>query len=104
MSRAVWFVAGASAGVYAMNKARRLTQTLTADGLRARWQGLTHGARLVVEDAKQAQVVREDELRQRMGLPTVSPTADRQLEAGPSPSSATPTLATPVENDKKDTH
>ena len=104
MNRAVWFVAGAGAGVYAMNKARQLAQTLTADGLRARWQGVTHGARLVAQDAKQAQAVREDELRERLGLPAVSPSAGRQLAAATSTSSATPTLATPVENDKKDTH
>jgi hypothetical protein len=104
MSRAVWFVAGASAGVYAMNKARQFAGTLNAEGLRARWEGITHGVRLVAQDAKQAQVQREDELRERMGLPAARIDRTRQLSA-PAPSRvATPTRATPVENDQKDIH
>ncbi|MFC6154710.1 DUF6167 family protein [Nocardioides yefusunii] len=105
MSRAVWFVAGASAGVYAMNKARQFAGTLSAEGMKARWQGVTHGARLVVADAKQAQATKEDELRVKLGLPAVSPDAGRQLGAGSSAAAtATPALAPTVENDKKDTH
>lgn len=106
MSRAVWFVAGASAGVYVMNKARIFAGSLSAEGLRARWEGVTHGVRLVAQDVKLAQGQREDELRQQLGLPAVSAAAGRQLSAGPSASatSSTPRLAPPVENDQKDTH
>lgn len=104
MSRAVWFVAGASAGVYAMNKARRFAGSLSAEGFRTRWQGVQHGLRLVAQDAKQAQVEREDQLRQQMGLPSVHVRADRQLTAGSTPSTPAPVLAPPVENDQKDSH
>lgn len=103
MSRAVWFVAGASAGVYAMNKARQFAGTLTAEGLRARWEGVTHGVRLLAQDAKQAQVSREDELRQQMGLPSVDVRATRQLSASSGRSIVSPALSTPAEIDQKDT-
>lgn len=104
MSRALWFVAGASAGVYAMNKARVFAGSLTAEGMKARWQGLTHGARLVVEDAKQAQIHKESELRVQLGLPAVAPHAGRQLGGGSQPATPPPALAPTVENHTKDTH
>ena len=36
MARTFWFAAGAGAGVYAMTRARRVREALTADGLRDR--------------------------------------------------------------------
>ena len=44
MSRAVWFVAGAGAGVYAMVKARRAAEALTPEGLADRLAGLSVGS------------------------------------------------------------
>jgi hypothetical protein len=68
MSRGLWFVAGAGAGVYAMVRGRRAAEALTVDGLRDRWHGLAHGARLLREEVAQGQAEKETELRQRLGL------------------------------------
>ena len=46
MARTFWFAAGAGAAVYAMNRARRVREALTPDGLRDRAQGLALGARM----------------------------------------------------------
>ena len=48
MARTFWFAAGAGAAVYAMNRARRLREALTADGLRDRASGLALGARVAL--------------------------------------------------------
>lgn len=102
MNRGLWFVAGASAGVYAMTRARRVADSFTADGLRARWHGLTHAARLLSEDVRTAQVERETELREQLGLPSVHPRASRQLEASTAaPAEPHPNFLPPAE--QKDT-
>jgi len=49
MSRAVWFVAGAGAGVYSMLKARRAAEAFTPDGLTDRLAGLSLGLHLFGE-------------------------------------------------------
>ena len=41
MSRALWFVAGAGAGVYGLVRGRRAAESFTADGLRDRVDALT---------------------------------------------------------------
>lgn len=83
MSRGLWFVAGAGLGVYAMNRARKAAESLTLEGLRARWQGAQHAARLLSQDVRQAQSDRELELRDNLGLPAL-PRADgpAQLPSG----------------------
>jgi len=68
MSRTLWFAAGAGASLYAVNRARRVREAFTADGLRDRASALALGARLVREEAAQARVEKENELRQRFGL------------------------------------
>jgi len=68
MSRGIWFVAGAGAGVYAMAKARRAAESLTPDGLRDRWAGLVLGAQLFGEEVRTGQREKESELRTRLGL------------------------------------
>ena len=68
MSRAVWFVAGAGAGVYAMAKARRAAEAFTPDGLRDRLAGLTLGAQLFGEEVRAGREEKESELRERLGL------------------------------------
>lgn len=67
MSRAVWFVAGAGMGVYAMIRGRRAAEALTPDGLRDRWQALGVGARMFREEVAQAKTDKELELRERFG-------------------------------------
>lgn len=68
MSRGIWFVAGAGAGIYAMTKARRAAESLTPEGLRDRWAGLTHGAHLFAQEVRTGSAEKEAELRERLGL------------------------------------
>lgn len=68
MSRGVWFVAGAGAGVYAMFKARRAAEAFTPDGLRDRLAGLEVGARLFADELREGMTEKEDDLRERLGL------------------------------------
>jgi|SRR5688572_11525865 hypothetical protein len=68
MSRTLWFAAGAGATIYAMNRARRVREAFTADGLRDRANGLALGARLFREEVAQGRVEKETELRERFGL------------------------------------
>jgi len=72
MGRALWFVAGAGAGVYGMVKARRAREALTPDGLRDRGRAVLLGAQMLREEAAQARVEKEHELRERMGLPMIA--------------------------------
>lgn len=67
MSRGIWFVAGAGAGVYAMVKARRAAETFTPEGLRDRLAGLTLGAQLFGEEVRAGMTEKETELRDRLG-------------------------------------
>ena len=87
MSRSLWFAAGAGAGVYAMTRVRRTLDSLSADGLRDRWQGLGHAARIVSEEMHTARSDREEELRRRFGL---VPTGRPELEAPPPGSTTAP--------------
>ncbi len=68
MNRAVWFVAGAGAGIYGMIRGRRAAEVLTADGLRDRIEALTVGARLFRDEVAQGSAERETELRERFGV------------------------------------
>ncbi len=93
MSRGIWFLAGAGAGVYAMVRGRRAAEALTVDGLRDRWSGLTHGARLLREEVAQGQAEKETELRQRLGLvphgvPELGRGKHRALPTDPAPDPA----------------
>ncbi|GGO75609.1 DUF6167 family protein [Nocardioides deserti] len=82
MSRGLWFVAGAGAGVYAMVRGRRAAEALTADGLRDRWNGLAHGARLLRDEVAQGRADAEVDLRARLGL-TPAGTPELAAPAGP---------------------
>ena len=66
MGRPLWFVAGAGVGVYAAARARRVAESLTADGLRDRVRGWQVGARLFAEEVQQGRTERETELRERL--------------------------------------
>lgn len=68
MGRPLWFVAGAGVGVYAAARARRVAESLTADGLRDRVRGWQVGARLFAEEVRQGRDERETELREQLGL------------------------------------
>jgi uncharacterized protein DUF6167 len=68
VSRALWFVAGTGAGVYAMVRGRRAAEALSADGLRDRLSALGLGARMLREEVAQGRAERETELRERHGL------------------------------------
>jgi len=52
MNRTVWFVAGATTGVYALTKARRAAEAFTPEGLRDRMAGLSLGAHLFREEVR----------------------------------------------------
>jgi len=69
MSRTLWFVAGAGAGVYGMVRGRRAAESFTAEGLRVRVEALTLGARLFRDEVAQGAAERETELRERFGVP-----------------------------------
>lgn len=68
MSRAVWFVAGATTGIYGLLKARRAAEAVTPDGLRDRLAGLSLGAHLFHQEVTAEMAVRENDLRSRLGL------------------------------------
>jgi hypothetical protein len=76
MNRGLWFVAGASAGVYAMVKARRAAEAFTPEGLRDRVAGLGLGAHLFAEEVRAGMVEKETELRERLGW---NPDGPREL-------------------------
>jgi hypothetical protein len=93
MARTFWFVAGAGAGAYALTRARRVAESLTADGLRDRVSGLAVGARMFRDEVAAGQAEKETELRERLGLvPTGIP------ELGSRPRS-TSTRTTDTEED-----
>ncbi|WP_232676021.1 DUF6167 family protein [Nocardioides sp. R-C-SC26] len=66
MSRAVWFVAGAGAGVYGMLRARRVAEALTVDGLRDRVGAAAVGARMFRDEVAQGKAEAEFHLRDRL--------------------------------------
>lgn len=68
MGRPLWFVAGAGVGVYAAARARRVADSLTAEGMRDRVRGWQAGARLFAEEVHQGRIERETQLRDQLGL------------------------------------
>ena len=81
MSRALWFVAGAGAGVYGVVRARRAAEVFTAEGVHDRMNALFLGARMFRDEVAQGAADRETELRERFGvLPHETPT-NPQLES-----------------------
>lgn len=68
MGRPLWFVAGAGVGLYAAARARRVADSLTADGVRDRVRSWQVGARLFAEEVHEGRVEAETELRERLGL------------------------------------
>lgn len=68
MSRGLWFLAGAGAGVYALTKARRVAEAFTPEGLEDRLHGLSLGAHLFRTEVRDQMSSKETELRERLGL------------------------------------
>lgn len=68
MSRGLWFVAGAGAGVYAAIRARRVAEILTVDGLRDRVGASVVGLRMLRDEVAQGKAEAETDLRDRLGL------------------------------------
>jgi hypothetical protein len=86
VSRAIWFVAGAGAGVYALTRARRAAEVLTPEGLADRLAGLSLGAHLFGQEVRAGMAEKENDLRERIGLtlhghPTELSAADPDLGA-----------------------
>ena len=88
MRRGFWFIAGAGAGVYAVNRVRRLRENFTLAGLHDRAEALRIGARMVRDEVAQASADREIELREQLGLPALT-------RPGLTGSSAEPTELSP---------
>lgn len=68
MSRSLWFVAGAGAGVYAMTRARRAAEAVSVEGLRDRLGALTLGARMFRDEVVAGRDEKETQLREHLGL------------------------------------
>ena len=68
MSRAIWFVAGTGAGVYAAVRAKRVAEALSVDGLRDRVNAAVLGARIFRDEVAQGRAEAETGLRERMGV------------------------------------
>ena len=68
MSRALWFAAGAGAGVWGLTKARRAAEALTPEGLADRLAGLSVGLHLFREEVRAGMDEKENDLRGRLGL------------------------------------
>jgi hypothetical protein len=66
--KALWFVAGTAAGVYASTKVRRAAEALTVDGIHDRLTGWFAGARVLGEELRAGALEKETELRSRMAL------------------------------------
>lgn len=83
MSRVLWFVAGAGAGVYGLTKARRAAEALTPEGLADRLAGLSVGLHLFREEVRAGMDEKETELRDRLAvaLHGNTSTAGREIEA-----------------------
>ena len=89
MSRGLWFVAGAGAGIYAVVKARRAAEAFTPEGMRDRIAGLGVGAHLFGEELRAGMTEKETELRERLGwaldgppelLARTQPTQEHRIE------------------------
>lgn len=73
MNRTLWFVAGATTGVYALTKARRAAEAFTPEGMRDRMAGLAVGAHLFKEEVETDMAIKENDLRRRLRLELSGP-------------------------------
>ena len=82
MNRGFWFVAGGSAGIYVMIKARRVAEAFTPEGLRDRMAGLGLGAHMFAEEVRAGMAEKETELRERLEWTLDGPGVRAELERG----------------------
>jgi hypothetical protein len=87
MSRGLWFVAGAGAGIYAVVRGRRAAEAFTADGMRDRLGAAAVGLRLFRDEVAQGKAEAETDLRERLGLvphgiPELASPTTRSTEIG----------------------
>ena len=82
VNRGFWFVAGGSAGIYVMVKARRVAEAFTPEGLRDRMAGLGVGAHLFAEEVRAGMAEKETELRERLEWTLDGPEVRGELERG----------------------
>lgn len=68
MSRAVYFVAGTAAGVYAAVRAKRIAEAVSIDGLRDRVGAAVVGARIFRDEVAQGRADAETGLRERQRI------------------------------------
>lgn len=87
MSRALWFVAGAATSAYALVKVRRAAEALTPEGLSDRLAGLSRAAQLFTDEVRTEMAVRENDLRERLGL---RPDGPAELTGGSAPGQPVP--------------
>lgn len=79
MSRSLWFVAGAGAGVYAVVRGRRAAEALTVDGLTDRLNAAAVGLRLFRDEVAQGRTEKESELRERLAVAPTSTSINPEL-------------------------
>lgn len=89
--RSVWFVVGASAGVYVTTKTKRAAEAFTFDGVHDRLSGWFAGARVLTQEVAVARAAKEAELRQQVAARRGTPAA---LTAVPSPRTYEPPTLT----------
>jgi hypothetical protein len=73
MSRTLWFVAGAGAGVYAVTRVRRVAEALTPEGLADRLAGLSLGLHLFTAEVRAGMGEKENEVRARLAVASPGP-------------------------------
>ncbi len=86
--RALWFVAGTAAGVYASVKARRAAYRISMPGLIDQAGALGSGWRAFSAEMREGRQAKEHELRtEALGAPALGPTHDHphllELEKDP---------------------
>ena len=82
MSRLLWFVAGAGAGVYGLTKARRAAEAFTPEGLADRLAGLSVGLHLFGEEVRAGMAEKETELRGRLATALDGDSGTTEIERG----------------------
>lgn len=77
--RALWFVAGSAAGVYASVKARRAAYRMSMPGLVDQAAALGHGWRAFADEVRDGMEAREHELTEQLAPPgpAVAPAPER---------------------------
>ncbi len=94
MGRALWFAAGAGAGLWTTLKARRIAHRLTPDGVTDQVATWGLGARAFADEVRLGMAEREAEIAQELALPwadeeraervrTHGPALDQQVHHGP---------------------